>query len=452
MRHNTQCAAQNTFNTLPETIRMTLNRLGLLSGEAKVVIGVSGGADSVALLRAFHELGICCTVAHVNHRLRGEDSDADEQFVRDLAGNLGFPVSVKSVDVKGLAERTGQSVEMAARQARHEFFAGFGPSTIALAHHADDQVETFFLKLARGAGAEGLGGMAYAQRIGPLRLIRPMLGIPRAEIIDWLKGHGFDWREDASNSDETYLRNRVRHTVLPMLEKELNPEIRDAVLRTMEILRDENAWMAEQLEGLTLETCGNKALRRRVLRNWLFENGAEEAGFDAVEQILRQMADGQGTTVFELNNRQRVVVEYGIPRFEHVVQAGIPAAGSPECRPDVLLTVEPGTGWRKDHGKGVGLLPAEASFDAAKVGDSPIEVRGWQPGDRMEPLGMEGSRKLQDILTDQKVPRLQRPRIPVVVCRREIIWLPGYRTARDWEVHGRNGNAVHVRIEQNGAG
>jgi len=106
-----------------------------------------------------------------------------------------------------------------------------------------------------------------------------------------------------------------------------------------------------------------------------------------------------------------------------------------------------GTGWKKDHGKGAGILPAEASFDAGKVGDSPIEVRGYQSGDRMNPLGMGGSRKLQDILTDQKVPRAQRSRIPVVMCRGEIIWIPGYRTARGWEVDGKNGKAVHARIE-----
>ncbi len=437
---------------LPEKIWTALDRHGLLPEKAHLVMGVSGGADSVALLRAFHALGISCTVAHVNHRLRGAESDADERFVRELATSLGLPVSVESIDVRALAERTGQSLEMAARQARHEFFAGFGPSTIALAHHADDQVETFFLKLARGAGAEGLGGMAYAQSIGPLRLIRPMLAIPRAEILGWLEAQGFAWREDASNCDERFKRNRVRHTVLPMLAKALNPDIRETVLRTMEILREENAWLEKQLEGMTLATCDNKALRRRMLRKWLFENGAEEAGFDAVEQILGLMAAGQGTTFFELNNRQRVVVEYGIPRFEQVEPAAMPAPDGPEGLPHVRLTIESGTGWRKDHGNGAGLLPAEASFDAAKVGDSPIEVRGWRPGDRMEPFGMEGCRKLQDILTDQKVPRLQRPRIPVVVCRHEIIWLPGYRTARGWEVQGRNGKAVHVRIEQNGGG
>ena len=111
------------------------------------------------------------------------------------------------------------------------------------------------------------------------------------------------------------------------------------------------------------------------------------------------------------------------------------------------MTIEHGTGWKRDHGRGAGILPAEASFDAGKVADSPIEVRSFEPGDRMQPLGMEGSRKLQDIFTDQKIPRAQRPSVPVVVCRGEIIWIPGYRTARGWEVPGTDAKAVHVRIE-----
>ena len=282
--------------------------------------------------------------------------------------------------------------------------------------------------------------MAFRQEIGKLRLIRPMLNISRAEIVEWLKAHGFEWREDASNSDEAFLRNRVRHTVLPLLEQELNPNIRETILRTMDIVRQEQECMNGLLDGLSLDTCTSIAARRRLLRKWLFENDAERVDFDAVEKILSLMDCGEGTTVFELNDRQRVIVEYGHPRFEQVEQASRPAQSW-------KITLEQGTGWKKDHGKGAGLLPAEASFDADKVGDASITARSFEPGDRMNPLGMDGSRKLQDIFTDQKIPRAQRPYIPVVVCRDEIIWIPGYRTARGWEVQGTTGKAVHARIE-----
>jgi len=419
-----------------ETIRKAIECHGLIPKGANVVAGVSGGADSVALLRALHQLNVPVTVAHLNHQLRGAESDRDERFVRELAEELELPIVVESADIR----KPGLSLEMAARQARHDFFAEFENSVIALAHHADDQVETFILKLARGAGSEGLGGMSFSQPIGPLRIIRPMLGIPRSEIIQWLKENGFEWREDASNSDETFLRNRVRHTILPLLEKELNPNFRETVLRTMDILREENVWMESFIADCRLPTADLPlAAKRRALRRWLFDHGAEGVAFDAVERILERMDAGEGTTIFELNDRQRVVVEYGRPRFEE---------GTPSKKTSWELTTETGTGWRKDHGKGAGALPAEASFDADKVGNSSIEVRGIQPGDRIAPRGMEGSCKLQDILTDQKIPRAQRSSIPVVVCRDEIIWVPGYRTARGWEVPDASAKSVHVRIEQ----
>ncbi len=426
--------------SLIETIQKTIERHQLIPAGAKVVVGVSGGADSVALLRVFQALEVPATVAHLNHQLRGVESDGDETFVRELAGELGFPMVGKCVDVRKLAEASGLSLEMAARRARHDFFAEFGDNAvIALAHHADDQVETFLLRLARGAGSEGLGGMSFTQTIGPLRLIRPMLGIPRSEILQWLEENHFAWREDASNSDEAFLRNRIRHTILPMLGKQLNPNIRENILRTMDILREENEFLKLETRNLKLEAGIPLAAKRRLLRKWLFEQGAEEVGFETVEKILELMDAGEGTTVFELNAGQRVVVEYGVPRLECVGQAFEPAQSWE-------LTIQQGSGWKKDCASGIGDLLAEASFDAERVGDSPITVRSFEPGDRMEPLGMEGSRKLQDIFTDLKIPKARRSSVPVVVCRGEIIWIPGYRIDRKWKVHGSEGRAVHVHL------
>ncbi len=420
-----------------ETIRVAIDRHELIPDGANLVVGVSGGADSVAFARAVQHLGIPFTVAHLNHNLRGAESAEDERFVRAL----GFPTVVKSVDVNALAAETGVSIEMAARQARHDFFAEFDDAVIALAHHADDQVETFLLKLARGAGPDGLGGMSPWQEIGTLRIIRPMLTIPRSAILDWLKEIDQPWREDASNADDAFLRNKVRLEALPMLERALNPNLRGTILRSMDILRAENAWMDALLEGFSLQDELPLAAKRRLLRKWLFDQGAAEAGFEMVESILELMELGTGTKIFELNARQRVVVEYGAPRFEE--------GGARKPRPRFKLTTEPGTGWRKDHGRGAGVLPAEASFSAERVGDAPIEIRAARAGDRIAPMGMEGSRKLQDILTDQKVPKAERENVPVATCRGEIVWVPGYRVARGWEVADAEAAAVHVKVERN---
>lgn len=439
---------------LVDSIREAINRHTLIPDGKHVVVGVSGGADSVALLRAFRALEIPCTVAHMNHQLRDPESDVDEQFVRNLADELGFPIVGKSVDVKSLSETTGHSIEMAARQARHAFFAEFDDAVIALAHHADDQAETFILKLARGAGIDGLCGMSFFQSLEKIQLIRPMLGIPRAEILQWLEENGFAWREDASNADERFLRNKVRHTVLPMLEHELNPNIRETILRTMEILRAENAYVdaAANRVACDPDSTGTGrpeaastlkqplALQRRIVRKWLFEQGADEVGFEAVEQILALMNQGTGSTVFELNEHQRVVVEYGTPRFEEL------QAPCPETT--WTLTIEAGTGWIRDDSC-MGELPASASVSAEMVGERKLTVRGYRPGDRIAPFGMEGTCKLQDILTDRKIPRARRNRIPVVLCGTEIIWVPGYRIAQGWELKNAAEKSFHLKLEQN---
>lgn len=486
--------------SIVDAIRSALEEHHLLQAGEPVVVGVSGGADSVALLHALHQLKFPCTVAHLNHQLRGAESDADEQFVRDLAHALNLPIVVGSADVRALAETSGHSIEMAARQARHTFFAQFGEMPIALAHHADDQVETFLLRLARGAGSEGLSGMAPRQQIGPLCLIRPMLQISRSDIMAWLNQQGLTWREDASNTDENYRRNRVRHRVLPLLEETLNSEMRNTILRTMEILRAENDWMndlvsehertgrnhkihkghktdSENRAGAgdnheehkvheadsnrDLASCPSSlrgynsfassrlsgqmllkqplALQRRILRNWLFNQGVEQADFETVETILGLMKSGEGTTIHELNSAQRVVIEYGSPRFEQ--------APFETRETEWKLSIKAGTGWRRDHGQGPGILPAEASVCASKASNDPITVRAVQPGDRIRPFGMEGTRKLQDILTDLKIPRAQRCSIPVVVCRDEIIWVPGYRIAQGWAVVANDAKVLHLKIE-----
>ena len=181
------------------------------------------------------------------------------------------------------------------------------------------------------------------------------------------------------------------------------------------------------------------ALQRRILRKWLFENGVENVSFEAVEGILGLMKKGEGTTLYELNGSQRVVVEYGQPRVE--------SDALPTPCPEWNLTTERGFGWKRDRADALGTLPAEASFNAAKVGDAPIEVRAFRPGDRMTPLGVNGSRKLQDIFTDLKLTRAQRERVPLVVSRGEIIWLPGYRIAADWAVPSSTAEAVHVTLK-----
>jgi tRNA(Ile)-lysidine synthase len=218
-----------------------------------VILGVSGGADSVGLLYILHflsgQLGFQLAAAHLHHGTRAEASDADRAFVQQLCWSLGIPCFTREVDVPARAVMSRQSIEMEARTARHEFFSELVQSTqadaVVLAHTAGDQAETFLLKLARGAGLRGLSGMNWSQELEGFRVVRPMLGVNRSEIEGFLGRHGLNWREDASNSDLRFRRNCVRREVLPFLEEKLNPNMRQTLLRTMDLLREEDAWISE---------------------------------------------------------------------------------------------------------------------------------------------------------------------------------------------------------------
>ncbi len=411
---------------LIEKVKEAIERDTLIPDGARVVAGVSGGADSVALLHILHRLGYSLTAAHLNHGIRGAKADADEAFVKELCTKLGVDCVTKKSDVPALAEEKGLSLEMAAREARHSFFRSMlssdsaelsgvrSPvSVLCLAHHADDQLETFFLRAARGSGPAGLGGMRRSQKLAGMQLIRPMLGIRRSEIFQWLEKNKIGWREDASNADETIPRNRVRHRILPMLGK-INERAAENILRTMAILRDEEDHPA-------------RAAARRAARDRLIEFGVSPT-FDAVEQLIGFSAKKNGTQFLDLEG-VRIVNEYG------ELRAG-PASCLP-CRRAVHLR------------EGTGILRGkwEASVSLKKIAGREVSVRVPCPGDRMNPYGMEGSRKLQDIFTDLKIPKAQRAAWPVVECGGEIIWLPGYRIARGWALASETDAALHLNAD-----
>ena len=231
-----------------EKTQHSVRKHGLIRRGQHVLVAVSGGADSVAMLLALDELkrllGIRLTVAHLNHHIRGNEAKKDAEFVRKLAAGLKIPFVGGDADVPRLAKSRGLSIEMAAREARYEFLADAarkkGADVIATAHTADDQAETVLLKLCRGAGSRGLSGIPRETTINGVRVVRPLLDVTRVEIESFLRRKKQAWREDRTNRDTAYLRNRVRHELLPMLESKLNPGIREALLRTADILREED--------------------------------------------------------------------------------------------------------------------------------------------------------------------------------------------------------------------
>lgn len=276
--------------------------LEFLSPRRKLIVAVSGGADSVALLHLLLEAGYRnLVVAHFNHLLRGKASDGDAEFVRKLAGKLGLPFVLGEGDVRELATAGKCSVETAAREARYGFLAWmtlkFHTRLVVLAHHADDQVETCLFNFLRGSGIAGLAGMKpHSKRIiegTELELLRPLLSIPKAELLAYLKAWKIRFREDATNAVADASRNKLRLKVLPLIEELLSPSFKGSILRNARLLADED----EFLSGITSpiaarETLSVKilrelhpALRRRALHTWLKNRVVEEPGFAEVERV-----------------------------------------------------------------------------------------------------------------------------------------------------------------------
>jgi len=444
-----------------------------------VLVGVSGGADSVALLAVLCKLGakhgFQVTAAHLNHRIRGKAANEDAEFVSKLADGFGIHCVIARSDVPRRAKRKGVSLEMAAREARYSFFAHTArkieATVIATAHTANDQAETVLLKLMRGAGADGLSGMSRRTTVSGIDVIRPMLDVPREEIVAFLRRHHLEWREDLSNREVFFLRNRVRHELLPMIEERFNPSIRDALCRTVEILSNENQWMnllAGKMLGQYTRSDGSltipglrdehPAARRRMLRLWLVAAGVavEHLNYDTICRADRLIEKNCGSGALDLPSGLVIRRQYDrlalvkssaekstVP-FRMRVQ--VPGETLPaEKGFCVITTIE--SGIVKDKCRGPGSIPARASIRLSSIGKRGIFIRGWKAGDRIAPVGMSGSKKVQDIFVDGKVPACRRNEVAIFECGGEIIWIPGYRVARGWEIIDPSLPALQIRVE-----
>ena len=461
--------------SLADRVAASVQAQALIPRGGRVVAAVSGGGDSVALLHLLAELAersllTLAGVAHVNHRLRRPASDEDERFCRDLARRFGVPCLVESVAVADVARSRRVSVERAGHHVRHAFFARAAAELeagrVALGHTIDDQAETVLLRLIRGAGAAGLSGMRPRAGV----LVRPLLGVGRAELRRYLADGGVPFREDASNADLRVPRNRVRHELLPYL-RTYSPRIVEALARQADIARADEAWLSHranqaaadlvsQESGLVeLDAAGlaalHPALARRVARDALarVEPGRREVGFDAIERVRRTAEGGPARTdvpgcrVERAAGRVRLVPRRGRtgpgPRPGFAYRLAIPGEiAVPEAGVRVRAeVVEAAAGARGDGGGGrtaLVALPAAA----------PLVVRSWRFGDRYRPLGLGGrSRKLQDLFVDRKVPRDERTRIPLVLdADGRVIWVVGFGIGHDFRAGEGDESVLFLKV------
>lgn len=435
---------------------------GLLRPGERISAAVSGGADSVALLRVLlelrDELGIVLSVAHFNHRIRGAQSDADEQFVRELAARHALEFHSGSGDAPGHAREHKLSLETAARQLRHAWFAGLvrqgKADKIATAHTQDDQAETVLMRVLRGTGTRGLAAMTPGN--DKLHLVRPLLGSTRAQVEDYLKSAGQDWREDASNRDLAHTRNRIRHELLPLLERSYNPAVKRALADLAEVAYgEEEVWEANVGEMFSRLVRAGKPVRGggraaqgpvlaislgallaqpRAMQRRLLIRMAEQMGvtldFHHVEEVRRLAGDGKRGAALQLANGLMAVKSFrelqmeqpegAVSASEYAYSLRIPGEVEvPEL--GVLLRARVVTG--SPAGYNSGLL--DRSHLAAQV-----TVRNWHPGDRFFPAHTKSPRKIKELLQPARVGRAlsaeERKLWPVVEMEGEIVWVRGF--------------------------
>lgn len=444
-----------------------------------LVVGVSGGADSVALLDALRayapQKGLRLHLAHLDHMLR-EGGVVDAAWVNQLAADWDLPATVFARDVGRFAARLGRSVEDAARTARYAFMARVaaeqGARSVVVAHHADDQAETVLMNFLRGTGLDGLKGMTPisdypldatailavedlrppADLAWPPRLIRPLLAIGRQAVREQLRARGLEAREDESNRDPSFLRNRLRHELLPRLEV-YNPRLREALTRNARAIAGDldfveqavdAAWQAGVERGpgrvhvpLAVWRGLHPAIQRRLLRRAVLHLGAStrELGLDPIEAARELVASGAGEMPLPGGLRLRV----GPTGFD-LAPGGLASIPPPPAGPEMRLLEVPGDtawpgGWTitaelRDRRPGeplVGRDPWRAAVDAERL-VGPLALRGREPGDRMQPLGMGGRHKsLQDLFVDAQVPREARETWPILMDGPRVLWVPGLR-------------------------
>ncbi len=457
--------------SLEETALATLSRYRMLSGGERAVVSVSGGPDSVALLLFLHgisaRLRLELHVFHLDHMLRGDESTADALFTRELAEGLRLPSRVVAVDVRERASGSGRSPQDAARRVRREELARFAEEVsadrIATGHTADDQVETFLMRVIQGAGLSGLAGIPPVS--GPY--IRPLIETWREQVQEYCDRMGVTPRTDSSNLDPSYLRNHVRASLVPFLVSEFGPGIGEVILREVESLAADREFLGEQaaqaFDLVALEREGEvsidvarlgslpEALQRGVVRAAWSRLVPEEPslGWRHVIDILQKVARGNTGASLDLPRGLAAERVYGevVLRTAGRTDATVRVEGS------AVLEVPGST---RAPGSEATLEARLVPLDEVEFTDDPgveyvrpdielpLEVRGPRPGDRFQPLGSPGTRKLKDFFIDRKVPRSARRSCPLVLSRGEIVWVAGMRLDERFRLRPSDREAVEL--------
>ena len=437
---------------LANQVLATIHKYSLAKSGDRILVGVSGGADSVALLLVLHQLGLTVGAAHLNHGLRGVESDGDEIFVETLAKAFEIPFFSKRVSISSLQG----NLESAGRTARQEFFRKIseehGYSRIAVAHTRDDRVETCLLHLFRGAGLDGMVSMAPFNG----EIIRPLIESSHEDVRQYLISRNQSWRNDASNLDIRLARNRMRHNTLPSLAAAFNPNLADTLARTVELLQDEEAllrklaeeWLAthsvRQGREIFIDAASLNdapvALARRAIRLGLQTIGSQLADitFERIESVRNLLRDGMSGKTIQLQGKllaersfDKIILRH-MQGTEPEFMYELPIPGSLHV-PELGKTFRAGI-------TDASLMERHSSskdrvfVDGESLGAC-VKIRNWKPGDYYKPVGWPGG-KIKKLFQRAKVPRNQRSRWPVFVIDSAVVWVASFPVSREFAPGG----------------
>ena len=454
------------LNKLSFNVFNTIDKYNLINPNDTIIVGVSGGPDSVALLKVLYaintnkRLHLHLIVAHLNHQLRGKDSEEDALFIQKLSEELHLPFILKNVDVHKIAIQTKCSIEEAARGERYKFFIEssrtYNASVVALGHTADDNAETILHRIIRGTGLSGLEGIPIKRQLtgdSSTQLIRPLLYTWRNEIIEYLKNEQADFRIDTSNYETKYLRNKIRHELIPLIENQYNPNFRNTLLQLSQILNINNKYLSSEAKK-TLETVIIKraedsyiinshllSKQSKIIQYFIFyeilmemQIPLKEFSYAHYTKIIEETSKKGKGRQFQLPGKLHLWHEKGIlyirktplqKSFIPIPETIIQIPGITPIYPSGQLTAEISDvqNLSLDEYKRI-KTKNEEILDLGRI-TLPISVRGRKDGDAISPLGTKGHKKLKDIFIDKKIPAQQRNAIPVVVMNDQPIWVIG---------------------------
>ena len=433
-----------------------------------VLIAVSGGLDSVVLLRLLNDhsekTGIGISVVHFHHHLRGTEADRDASFVETISGDLGVPFTLKHLNVREASEESGSSIQDAAHQLRRgefgELVREFGYSKIATAHHKDDQLETLLMRLVTGAGPEGMSGI----RVREGKYVRPLMFADKNQLKEYAEAAGIEWVEDSSNKENAYLRNRLRNRVIPIL-KEINPSASTAAARTAATFGQ----MMDGINGLVdgvLDSCIVSERESEItlaisemtdyfdtIGYFIIDNALKRIEeepptvinrqFDDISKLVKSGKTGAEISLSKgfriLKDRDNLIIYRSLSQSEEIpVQIGVPAKYN-----DMILETRT-TGWNTGS-----KLPKGADhevIDFNLITEQKLVLGNWKEGDKIRPLGLKGHKKVSDLLTEAKIPLHRKRRYPVLRSGDEILWVCGIRLNDKYKVTDGTKEVLHLKL------